>query len=434
MVRVAFIHPDLGIGGAERLVVDAALALKSRGHSAVIFTAHHDASHCFEETRNGTLSVFCAGDWLPRHFCHKGYALFAYLRMIYVAVYLIFFTRRHFDVIFCDQISACIPVLRWSKAKIVFYCHFPDQLLTGRSSFLKRLYRWPIDALEERTTGMADVVLVNSGFTSSVFHRTFRSLRHMKPSILYPSLNFSSFDRTPIKLAGVIPEGVETVFLSINRYERKKNLSLAIKAFSKMLESHCGGEDPGKVHLIMAGGYDERVVENKEYHTELTQLAKQLRIQEKVTFLCSFSDDEKVVLLHRCTALIYTPANEHFGICPLEAMYMKKPVIAVNSGGPLETVLEGETGFLCDPTPEAFAEKMRYFVEHGSASAEMGERSREHVIRNFSFAAFTKKLDSVVRELEGGSQVGMARGGFNRILLVCALLILLTAVLYWYIN
>ena len=32
MSRVVFVHPDLGIGGAERLVVDAALALQQRGH------------------------------------------------------------------------------------------------------------------------------------------------------------------------------------------------------------------------------------------------------------------------------------------------------------------------------------------------------------------------------------------------------------------
>ena len=61
MVRVVFVHPDLGIGGAERAVVDAALALKSRGHSVTFLTAHHDPSHCFQETRDGTLevSVWC---------------------------------------------------------------------------------------------------------------------------------------------------------------------------------------------------------------------------------------------------------------------------------------------------------------------------------------------------------------------------------------
>jgi hypothetical protein len=48
-----FFHPDLGIGGAERLVVDAAVGLKLRGHKVVIFTSHCDPKHCFEECRDG---------------------------------------------------------------------------------------------------------------------------------------------------------------------------------------------------------------------------------------------------------------------------------------------------------------------------------------------------------------------------------------------
>lgn len=61
------------------------------------------------------------------------------------------------------QVSVCIPVLRLSRhrKKVLFYCHFPDQLLTQRKSFLKRLYRTPIDWLEERTTGMADMVRIS---------------------------------------------------------------------------------------------------------------------------------------------------------------------------------------------------------------------------------------------------------------------------------
>lgn len=50
---IIFIHPDLGIGGAERLVIDAALGLKSLGHTVVIFTSHCDPTHCFDEARNG---------------------------------------------------------------------------------------------------------------------------------------------------------------------------------------------------------------------------------------------------------------------------------------------------------------------------------------------------------------------------------------------
>lgn len=59
MARVVFLHPDLGIGGAERLVVDAAVALKSRGCSVQIWTAHYDPKHCFSETLDPDLPVVC---------------------------------------------------------------------------------------------------------------------------------------------------------------------------------------------------------------------------------------------------------------------------------------------------------------------------------------------------------------------------------------
>lgn len=109
----------------------------------------------------------------------------------------------------------------------------------------------------------------------------------------------------------------------------------------------------------MAGGFDPRNTENIEHFTELTQLCAEEGLAADVTFLRSFSDAEKVSLLHRCSCLLYTPSNEHFGIVPLEAMYCKRAVIAVNSGGPLETVVahesldpskrvNGQTGFLCE--------------------------------------------------------------------------------------
>ena len=53
--NVVFFHPDLGIGGAERLIVDAAVGLQELGHKVTIFTSHCDKSHCFEEVRDGKL-------------------------------------------------------------------------------------------------------------------------------------------------------------------------------------------------------------------------------------------------------------------------------------------------------------------------------------------------------------------------------------------
>lgn len=45
-------------GGAERLIVDAAVELASHGHDVHIFTSHHDKNRCFEETLAGVLYCF----------------------------------------------------------------------------------------------------------------------------------------------------------------------------------------------------------------------------------------------------------------------------------------------------------------------------------------------------------------------------------------
>jgi hypothetical protein len=68
--NIVFFHPDLGIGGAERLVIDAAVGLQNRGHMVTIFTSHCDPNHCFEEARNGKLSADTP-PLLPTHFIQR---------------------------------------------------------------------------------------------------------------------------------------------------------------------------------------------------------------------------------------------------------------------------------------------------------------------------------------------------------------------------
>lgn len=398
---VLFLHPDLGVGGAERLVLDAALALQARGCRVSLWTAHYDPGHCFAESRE--LPVRCAGDWLPRSlgWGGRGAALCAYVRMVFLALYVLFLADEEFDVVVCDQVSACIPVFKLARRpkKVLFYCHFPDLLLTRRDSLLKRLYRAPIDWLEEYTTGLADRILVNSRFTASVFKDTFKSLSHIDPDVLYPSLNVAAFDSViPDKLDDLVPAGKKFLFLSINRYERKKNLALALEALVQ-LRSRLPSQDWERVHLIVAGGYDERVLENVEHYQELQSLVQQADLGQSVTFLRSFSDRQKISLLHGCTCVLYTPSHEHFGIVPLEAMYMRCPVVAVNSGGPLESVVHSVTGFLCEPDPVHFSEAIEKFIREPSLKATMGQAGRARVKEKFSPEAFTEQLYQYVTKL-----------------------------------
>ena len=64
------------------------------------------------------------------------------------------------------------------------------------------------------------------------------------------------------------------MLLSINRFERKKNIGLAIEAFAKLHQSNAVSAGTlEQTQLVIAGGYDERVHENKEHYQELKKLA-----------------------------------------------------------------------------------------------------------------------------------------------------------------
>ena len=139
--------------------------------------------------------------------------------------------------------------------------------------------------------------------------------------------------------------------------------------------------------------------ENIFHLKELEAIAEDCGVEDEVTFVKSISDHKKLALLKSCDCLLYTPSGEHFGIVPLEAMYCKLPVIAVNDGGPTETVVDGETGFLVEQSPEGFAEAMKKMVDGGSElKRKFGEAGNRRVRDNFSFGAFKEKLNRVVTE------------------------------------
>ena len=83
-------------------------------------------------------------------------------------------------------------------------------------------------------------------------------------------------------------------------------------------------------------------------------------------------------------------------VVPVEAMYMKTPVVAVNSGGPLETVVHGVTGYLSEPDAQNFARHLGNLLRQ--ETPEFGENGRKRVNDNFSFGAFANKLNFFISE------------------------------------
>lgn len=175
-----------------------------------------------------------------------------------------------------------------------------------------------------------------------------------------------------------------------------QGLKLAIDALG-ILGRTRGSAGLRGVRLCFAGGYDPAVRENVEHLEELRAAACAAGVSHLVSFVPNFSAMQRRALLSRCVAVLYTPEHEHFGIVPLEAMAAARPVVACNSGGPVETVVHGRTGLLCEPTAEAFASALGKLLDDPVSARAMGAAARAHVSRNFSRRAFGKQLEGHIR-------------------------------------
>jgi alpha-1,3/alpha-1,6-mannosyltransferase len=171
---------------------------------------------------------------------------------------------------------------------------------------------------------------------------------------------------------------------------------------------------------LISGGYDDSVPDNVHTLTQLKNLCAALALtyhtiespqsppppaHTQVIFLLNFTTAQRSYLLTspNTLALLYTPSNEHFGIVPLESMACGLPVLAVNSGGPTETVIDlsksGGTGLLRSPDEILWSEAMRDLItlpteERKQISTVAKKRVNDH----FSAETLGKEMEGACRE------------------------------------
>ncbi|KAN0088537.1 glycosyltransferase family 4 protein [Tylopilus felleus] len=456
-LRIAFIHPDLGIGGAERLVVDAALGLQSLGHTVDIYTSYHDPSHCFDETRDGTLRVHHVVSPFPRAWHGKFHILFAHARQLHLTLTQFVFRSipPEHDIFFVDQLSTCIPLLRMLTGKrVLFYCHFPDKLLAhgafvegalqkSKVGVLKALYRYPMDWLEEVTTRQADTLVANSKFTTRITKAHLSSITST-PKVVYPGINIDAY-QAPVDWTA--PDIVQITsrrptLISLNRFEMKKNAALGIKAFALLRDKPSMQQLSHNMRLVLAGGYDPRLEDNIRTLNSLVELARSSNLsfnvitpphtktaapsftgttesEPDVLFLLNFTTAQRSALLRSesTLALLYTPSNEHFGIGPVEGMVCGLPVLACDSGGPTESIVdqppEGRTGWLRAPDSgiwaDALADMCRMDASERATLAQCAKQRAESV---FGMATMARELEaSLVQTVAMGPvETGSGKG------------------------
>ena len=166
-----------------------------------------------------------------------------------------------------------------------------------------------------------------------------RGIARDRIRVIYCGIDSASY--TPAPTA----RSAQPVFAYLGRLKRYKAVDLVLRGFAR-------AAIPG-ARLEVAGAGD--------YRPDLERLASSLDLGDRVTFLGRVSEAEKLRLLRRAWALVFTSPKEGWGITNLEAAACGTAVIASDSPGIRESVRNGETGFL---------------VRHGDVDALAGAMTR----------------------------------------------------------
>lgn len=102
-------------------------------------------------------------------------------------------------------------------------------------------------------------------------------------------------------------------------------------------------------------------------------------LESRVRLLGHISEAEKIAFYAHALGVFFGPFDEDYGYITLEAMLSSKPVITcTDSGGPLEFVVDGETGRVVEPRPEAIAEAIDALHANAGRAQSMGRAARAH--------------------------------------------------------
>jgi glycosyltransferase involved in cell wall biosynthesis len=340
-VKVALYHPWVYLkSGIERMFVET---LDRSRHDWTIYTHHHEPDATYPGLGRHRVVELAPPVSVRRELGP----------LVHAAVTM---ARTRFpidgeDVLLVSSEGLGDLVLARTKLPSVAYCHTPLKIVHDQATNAALAELSPMKRRATQVIGPA---------FSAVDRRLWRRYRHV--------LVNSEETRRRAATAG--------------RIMWQKHIELAFDALSLALDRRPG------LSLVVAGAVD---VKSEPYFADLQARAAGL----PVTFERDPSDERLVELYRTSHALVFTPRNEDFGMVPLEAMASGLPVLAVDAGGPRESILEGETGWLLPDDPSAFADRMARVADEDVATMRSAARRRA---AEFSWDPFVARLDDVLEE------------------------------------
>ncbi|HEY9205829.1 MAG TPA: glycosyltransferase family 4 protein [Candidatus Methanoperedens sp.] len=203
-----------------------------------------------------------------------------------------------------------------------------------------------------------------TGFPANYIGYYFLEERWLRNYINIPTITVSESTKKDLMTLGfnkvsIVPEGINfkpleslpekeitPTFIFVGRLKKAKLPDHAIRAFKIIKEKL-----PDAKLWVVGDGY---------YRKELEKMSG-----TGVEFFGSVTQEKKLGLMSKAQAILVPGVREGWGLVVTEANAMGTPAVGYNVHGLRDSIKDGETGLLCEPKPEAMAERALELTRDG---------------------------------------------------------------------
>jgi len=396
-VRIALLHDSLNsCGGAERLALTFAKALKELGHFVDLFV--------LEPTIWEKVEMITS---IHRDVIDREYVLFPlkslpslpilyskfplwFLRDV-IGVHrvkskgydLIITTKQILVPVFTDILYIHFP----NFVTDYYYLYYPDRC----SSVLYRVYLQPLELLLKpllssfRSLEHQPLILTNSKFSAFMI-RKFLGTNSL---VLYPPIEFEKY--LPLSQN----RERKNLVITLSRIEPLKNLEMVLDIAKEVKTAK----------FVIAG-----TVHSIEYYSTLKRKINAFGLEERVKILPNIKEEVKMALLKISKIYLHPMKYEHFGIAIVEAMASGLiPVVHKSGGAWMDIVEYGKYGFGFKSIEEAI-ENINNILEMHEDELQNWRLKFHKKIRVFSYNKFRSNIEYLIKVFSKYSNKSYKRG------------------------
>ncbi|MGB3225548.1 MAG: glycosyltransferase family 4 protein [Desulforhopalus sp.] len=214
-----------------------------------------------------------------------------------------------------------------------------------------------------------------------------------KIAVVYDAIDLQDFDdtvscdhvRRELKL-----DGVDNVFGIFGRIVPWKGIIEFVQSASLVIQSV-----PNTIALVIGDCSDG----DSGYLRKVEGLIAEYGLNEKI-ILTGYRTDIPALMKLMDVVVHASSKPEPFGMVLIEAMAMQKPVVATKMGGPLDIIMDSQTGFLVAPdNPPEMADAVKRLLVDKNLASDMGRKGKSRVVDMFTKERYARQVEDVYFKL-----------------------------------